>query len=275
MPFGVAHLRGNGMMQSASQTIALLAPDLHNGAGEREASAKAIAALIAQLLDDAPQRAGTKLALQIERTNEADKARQLSGNGIDLRKVPGHAKDPVLRADRDKAASDAVATIDYTTAMLGILQTSPDWPAAQAKFRPLAAGLHAVQPQNALIDTLLGLEKVAHDDYHTTTERRLAATALAIRWYASDHDGKRPGALKDLVPKYLPDVPLDPMADAKPLQYKNDDQHAIIYSAGDDGRDDGGADRAGPAPKKNLTGWQAFDYVVHLDRQPRQTTPQK
>ncbi len=75
--------------------------------------------------------------------------------------------------------------------------------------------------------------------YGSRAQRRLAATALAIRLYQLDHDGRRPRSLRDLVPKYLSDVPVDPFAaDARPLGYRNDSQVQALYSVGPDGSDE-------------------------------------
>ena len=50
------------------------------------------------------------------------------------------------------------------------------------------------------------------DHYKGKADGRLAATALALRLYAADHGGRYPGTLDELVPEYLPAVPLDPLA---------------------------------------------------------------
>ena len=68
----------------------------------------------------------------------------------------------------------------------------------------------------------------------------MAATALAIRLYQLDH-GRRPTTLADLVPAYLPAVPLDPFAaDGRTVSYLPDAPTPILYCVGLDGVDDGG-----------------------------------
>lgn len=97
-------------------------------------------------------------------------------------------------------------------------------------------------------------------------DRRMAATALAIRLYQADHDGKRPERLEQLVPNYLSAVPTDPFHPAGgPIGYVPNgvaptleegvdwytqeqlaklspslQPRAILYSVGSDGVDDGG-----------------------------------
>lgn len=52
-------------------------------------------------------------------------------------------------------------------------------------------------------------------------------------------NGKNPGALADLVPEYLKDVPLDPFT-GKPLIYRLENGELLIYSVGSNLKDDGG-----------------------------------
>ena len=48
--------------------------------------------------------------------------------------------------------------------------------------------------------------------------------------------------LEELVPQFLPSVPLDPY-DGQPLRYKRLPAGFVVYSIGADGRDDGGKER--------------------------------
>ncbi|HWB53445.1 MAG TPA: hypothetical protein VG722_04605 [Tepidisphaeraceae bacterium] len=61
---------------------------------------------------------------------------------------------------------------------------------------------------------------------------RLAAVALAVRWYRVEH-GAYPASLQDLVPKYLPNVPPDPFSSSgSPLEYIHSTKHATVRSVG-------------------------------------------
>jgi hypothetical protein len=80
----------------------------------------------------------------------------------------------------------------------------------------------------------------------TETERRLVITAIALKRYQK-LNGEFPEALDRLVPKFMPSVPFDCM-DGRPLHYHPRDKDSfLLYSAGEDGRDDGGD----PAPRKS------------------------
>lgn len=77
------------------------------------------------------------------------------------------------------------------------------------------------------------------------THRRLVITAIAVRRYQLRH-GQAPVNLAALVPDFLSAIPDDCM-DSKPLKYRlNQDGTFTLYSAGENGIDDGG----NPAPSK-------------------------
>jgi hypothetical protein len=72
--------------------------------------------------------------------------------------------------------------------------------------------------------------------------RRICVTAIALKRYHLQH-GVYPATLNDLVPAFLPAVPMDFM-DGKPLRYKlRSDGDFLLYSVGLDGVDNGGDPR--------------------------------
>jgi hypothetical protein len=69
---------------------------------------------------------------------------------------------------------------------------------------------------------------------------KLLAVELAVKNFQSDHD-ERPSFLSELVPVYLPTVPIDPFAaDHSPLRYQQTDDGYHLYSVWVDGDDDHG-----------------------------------
>ena len=70
---------------------------------------------------------------------------------------------------------------------------------------------------------------------------RAAMTALAAERYRFA-EGKFPGKLADLVPKFLDAVPKDPF-DGNPLRYRRREKGYVVYSIGEDGIDGGGEER--------------------------------
>lgn len=78
-------------------------------------------------------------------------------------------------------------------------------------------------------------------DVQSETQNGLLLTALALRAYATEHNGQVPGTLDALVPGYLSAVPQDLFARHAPLRYvANNDGTYRLYSIGPDGNDDGG-----------------------------------
>jgi hypothetical protein len=86
--------------------------------------------------------------------------------------------------------------------------------------------------------------------------RSIAVTALALKRYQL-RNGHYPSDLAQLVPDFVPALPRDP-ADGQPLRYRlNSDGTFLLYSIGDDGKDDGGdpTPHSG-TPKSKFLSWQ-------------------
>ncbi len=73
-----------------------------------------------------------------------------------------------------------------------------------------------------------------------------ARAALALERYRLAN-GRPPAQIAELVPVFLPSLPLDPF-DGQPLRYVADDRGYTFYSVGENRKDDGGQD----TPGKNL-----------------------
>jgi hypothetical protein len=166
---------------------------------------------------------------------------------------------------------NARAMLEHMTVLIPALE-EPDLPATLAK---LPAKPKSSNPFNAMSQILIpALERAIETHHRLTSDRRLAATVLAIRWYQLDHNGQRPAKLEDLVPKYLPAVPKDSLLRDKPLGYLPDSPRPRLYSAGENNLDDNGSDdfiHPYPDGRKAERGdeWRTLDRCVFLDRQPR------
>jgi hypothetical protein len=68
--------------------------------------------------------------------------------------------------------------------------------------------------------------------------QRVTMTALALRLYRKEN-GRYPENLRQLVPKYLPSVPIDPY-DGKPIRYRKLQKGFKVWSVGGNRKDDGG-----------------------------------
>jgi hypothetical protein len=90
------------------------------------------------------------------------------------------------------------------------------------------------------------LAEVSIDTYDPLLDRvtdthalqRVTMTALALRLYRKEN-GRYPENLQQLVPKYLPSVPIDPY-DGKPLRYRKLQKGFKVWSVGGNRKDDGG-----------------------------------
>ena len=85
---------------------------------------------------------------------------------------------------------------------------------------------------------LFWLEKQPKDMARGDAQRATAAIALAMCRYRATN-GKYAEKLDDLVPDFLPFVPIDPF-DGKPMRLTRADGKLVIYSIGPDGVDDAG-----------------------------------
>jgi hypothetical protein len=83
------------------------------------------------------------------------------------------------------------------------------------------------------------------------TLRRLFMTELALRLHVQAHNSP-PDSLAELVPQRLAAPPIDPSSN-KPLKYRRNGAHWILYSVGIDGKDDGGTS-VSPVSTTNTAG---------------------
>lgn len=91
---------------------------------------------------------------------------------------------------------------------------------------------------------------------------RTTGLMLAVEQWRMDHGDQPPGAVGDLVPKYLGKVPEDPFAKGSNLLYRVDGESYVVYSVGADG-DDGRGDVEGSSAGD--VGWR-----VRLERGARE-----
>ena len=102
--------------------------------------------------------------------------------------------------------------------------------------------------------------------------RRIDVTAIALKRYQLRH-GDYPADLTALVPEFVPSVPRDPV-DGQPLRYRrNTDGTFLLYSVGENGKDDGGDPLPGKGVKTSFFNWlnpDALDWVW-----PQPATPEE
>jgi hypothetical protein len=113
---------------------------------------------------------------------------------------------------------------------------------------------------------LPAMSGVAKRDASNRANLRAAIATLAVERWCLAHHGTLPGSLGDLVPVYLPSVPIDPF-NGKPLLYKKLPKGYCIYSVGPNLKDDGA--RRYPSPGTRATDEQRLNYdiVFTVERQ--------
>jgi hypothetical protein len=272
----------------ATDLLLQIIPDLRIGDGSStRITPDEAQSLITDLMDDDAHRQSIIRALQFDRVFSTDLVTAYAEGRTELIICVLTTRDSPKESEFERglrhwfmrpiALNDAPVILNHVTRVIAALRQSNSWPELLDRvpdpWRPdevrANVDLHAIAAL-AMAD----YEHVLTRHFQILTERHLAATALAIRLYQADHDGRRPAALDDLVPDYLPRLPSDPFArGVRALGYRSDDTDPRVYSVGHDGRDDGGDSRQdkphGRIPANWQIDWTARDAVAHLLRQPR------
>ncbi len=98
----------------------------------------------------------------------------------------------------------------------------------------------SLRKESTLVHCLcLGSMLIPRHVWSDGARARCAAVGVAVERYRRRHR-RWPDALSDLTPQFLKAVPADPF-DGQPLRYRKDEEGAVVYSVGPDGKDDGGA----------------------------------
>ena len=240
-------------------------PDLRVSAGAGEAALrggmpgqaagrKQIEELIACLLDEAPRIARIQRAYYAERAMYAywitDASRVRRGPWWWFRY--GLAR-PIFRRGMLRAIkmytalAEAAGRNDYHAAIPSV--TYEEWRLEQL--------LSAVVPD---IAAMIGssMRTALKLDYQTKVRSRLAVVALAMKLYEADH-GRLIENLAELVPDYLPAVPVDPFdPNGGPVRYAPSARWPVLYSLGPNGTDEGGAH----GPDVESWRWQYDNYDI-------------
>jgi len=136
--------------------------------------------------------------------------------------------------DRSDLLAEMKSTYQQLAAKADELPASLDGLTPEAATEWVVAavlsGCHrpALQPLESICSAL--------DDARTASD--LVRIALALAACSAEH-GRHPETLTELVPAYLDEIPTDPYS-RQPYMYRRTDRGYIVYSIGDDLRDDGG-----------------------------------
>jgi hypothetical protein len=213
---------------------------------DQAASRDSVEALIAELLDERSLQASSKLSMYGERMMQLDAVVALTQGRFGLTSAPMASSaglfnrcTALLLAPAWKL--DGLRMIERTTRMAEAT-SAQNWPAAAsmipATLQPPSGPAAVVRLMSSILEP--SLDRAVQTHFRLRTDRRLAATGLAVRLYELDH-GRRPDVLTELVPDYLASIPTDPFhADNAEIRYLPDAPSPLLYSVGPDGVDDGG-----------------------------------
>ena len=208
----VINLRAIETLQSCLPTLSIGDPTVM----------KSSKALVLDLLDEQPSGGGLAAAIKGERIMRYDKMQRIQSTGnsmIPMIFVWGEGEYPQIfqRSNVRRLMSwvyspmlerDWLTFFDYDTAA-AFAASQPDWPSASSALPS--------RPRNEWrlwADMFFGpadYRSWISRPYKLRRYRRTAAIALAAKLYEVDH-GHPPATLGEMVPAYLPSVPLDPMA---------------------------------------------------------------
>jgi hypothetical protein len=166
------------------------------------------------------------------------------------------------------ANEDELFQLTHYTEVLNLMhdvETNRPWPEVNIEMTNMMARMEKAIGQShsyrLLVSaiTIPSFARGVRATVHSETLRRMTITAIALKRYEL-RNGKPPPDLAALVPEILPSVPIDPMS-GKPLCYRlNADGTYVLYSVGDDGKDDGG-DPSPAQPGASPGLWEGRDAV--------------
>jgi hypothetical protein len=230
-PTDISNLVAEGVDCLASDLAMRIATTLCISDGSADVQAtganrSTMKALVDELLDDAGRRSALKESLQWQRMDGVDAVEHLG-------KEYWFYRFSVMNWE-------AIQMLNAFDEPL-VAATCENWPAADAQQRKAPA----VSNKFVLASSFSGTrDRPVLQFFWCMTWRRAAATTLALRTYAVDHDANWPANLSELVPGYLACLPADPFAaSGQPLKYIAGSPPAV-YSVGKDGIDNHG-DRTG------------------------------
>jgi len=244
------------------------------GSSSAAASRQQVLDAISQLLDERENQNGFIRGIQGDRVWRED---------VTANALPGEAVDPESWPLLPLLDVNAAVSIREESGMLAIIPADPSkmcWPAlgGTAGNAELISGApRTLVGQIAAIRRLAPhlMTKLSEIQCFDLFNSRAAAMALAIRLYRFDHGGKWPESLSQLIPQYLPRIPVDPFSPtvASILYKLNQSTDPIIYSVGENGMDDAGSDSL-PSGVRFPGRFNQLDIVVHLINQSPATQPE-
>ncbi len=231
-PMWINHMVALAIDRFALRPLEWCVPDLTVGPAPA-ASREAVQALVASLLDDQSITRRFEQVLFMERALVLEAAGPSSGSNLGMPGGPSANAalfGPLRQLHQLRLAEHLDVAIEA-----GRRETLPEALAMLAPLQERVAERHLAPVASwfSLYSQLPAVREAMAANARVRTRRRITATALALRRYQLDV-GRRPAELLELVPKYLPEVPLDPMAsDGQAIRYRPAGPGPHLYSVGE------------------------------------------
>ncbi len=150
--------------------------------------------------------------------------------------------------------------IDLTDRCIATLQLAPQ--ERRQAHRDLERQDQDLRKNHAILSHFMpSLHRFILTDLAHLTRLRVAGVAMAVE-QSRLSNGNLPEQLADLVPAFLPEVPLDPY-DGRPLRYRKREKGYVVYSIGKDLSDDDGTERP---PKRRGREEPPYDITFIVER---------
>jgi hypothetical protein len=176
----------------------------------------------------------------IGRVPEVPDRGQLPRRWLEWRLLVSYPFRPLYRLEQTRL-------IQYNNALISLSQQP--YYMAKDRLRTLEVSLHLDHRAFHLVSWLAStLTKLQSRAAKTQALLRAASVGLALEAYR-DAEGAYPESLAVLSPQYFPEVPVDPFT-GKGLVYRLTDHEVLVYSIGDNGKDDRGLKETEKAGKK-------------------------
>jgi hypothetical protein len=136
-----------------------------------------------------------------------------------------------------------------------VAAAKPPWPEARRDTAEICGDLRAAasggssltNAEHAIMAVVLpGVGGFLYGAVRSTASSRATDAVVAVERLRREN-GRLPQRLQELVPKFLPDIPIDPF-DGRPLRYTVQGGRYVVYSVGRDGVDNGGQGDAAGEP---------------------------
>jgi hypothetical protein len=150
----------------------------------------------------------------------------------ELRSLKGYEvlMDTMRLADTNRFFQNALTAQDVELNQLGISQL-------RSSFDSIFSG--QTDFHSMMSESIVTLGGVVRKVMRVEVAKQMTITAIALKRYQLIH-ANYPADLNSLVPEFVPTVPLDPV-DGQPLRYRpNSDGTFLLYSVGENGKDEGG-----------------------------------